>query len=128
MTYAEVKELLQAGFTHDEIMSLTSPQDPGQKAAQPEQTNNQPEQEPTQSNPDKDPATEQSETGTTGQQDVLAELRTLFSSLKDSNNQLIRTIQASNLDNNTVQTMNDIDSKVDNIFASIIRAPDDGKE
>lgn len=124
MTYTEVKELLQAGFSHDEIMSLMTAQDSGQQTPTPGQQ----DPEPVKSEPEKEPAAEQKETGTPGQPDVLAELRTLFTSLKDSNNQLIRTIQASNLDNNTVQTMDDIDKKVDNIFASLIRTPSDGKE
>ena len=98
MTYAEVKELLNAGFSHDEIMNLCNP----------------PADNPPADNPLAN--------------DTLSELRNLFSSLKESNSQLIRTIQASNLKNASLPSMGDIDSKVDSIMASLIRTPTEGKE
>ena len=104
MTYAEVKELLNAGFSHDEIMTLCNPP-----------ADNPPADNPPADNP---PAN-----------DTLSELRDLFSSLKESNSQLIRTIQASNLKNASIPSLgDDIDSKVDSIMASLIRTPAEGKE
>ena len=114
MTYAEVKELLNAGFSHDEIMTLCNPPADNPPADNPP-ADNPPADNPPADNP---PAN-----------DTLSELRDLFSSLKESNSQLIRTIQASNLKNASIPSLgDDIDSKVDSIMASLIRTPAEGKE
>ena len=118
MTYAEVKELLNAGFSHDEIMNLCNPPADNPPADNPPADNPQADNPPADNPPADNPLAN----------DTLSELRNLFSSLKESNSQLIRTIQASNLKNASLPSMGDIDSKVDSIMASLIRTPTEGKE
>ena len=109
MNYSEVKELLQAGFTAEEIrgMLITSsdnPQNP-QDIPQPEQPEQpQPEQ----------PQPEQPEQP---QDD------TKFNQLNATMERLIKTIQSSNLNNSSFDKMKetDIDTKVDQIMAGLIR-------
>ena len=105
MNYSEVKELLQAGFTAEEIRGmLTTPSDNPQNP-QPEQP--QPEQ------PEEQPQPEQPEQP---QDDAR------FNQLNATMEKLIRTIQHSNLNNNSFDKKEaDIDSQVDKIMAGIIR-------
>lgn len=116
MNYSEVKELLQAGFTAEEIrgMLITSadnPQNP-QDNPQPEE---QPEEQPKQ--PEEQPQTEQTPDDAK------------FNQLNATMEKLIKTIQSSNLNNNSFDHMKetDINSEVDKIMASIIR-PERKKE
>ena len=110
MNYSEVKELLQAGFTAEEIRTMLTtpaenPQNP-QDNSQPEQT--QPEQ------PEEQPQPEQQEQT---QDDAK------FNQLNATMEKLIKTIQHSNLNNNSFDHMKetDINSEVDKIMAGIIR-------
>ena len=111
MTLSDIKDLLAAGFTHDEIMQLNNPQNP-QDFPQ-EQTDPSPdpeEQEPeNDNNPDPAPAPAPAE-------DKLNQLTGQI-------DQLIRTIQASNLQNNFVDSARkaDLNQQVDEIMKSIIR-------
>ena len=123
MNYSEVKELLSAGFTAEEIRQMmNNPQNP-QNNPQTEKTEQylsdieNGTEKTAQSSPDMpqdtaDPASAQAENTNNTQFDVLNETM----------NKLIRVIQSSNLHNNSVQTTApDIDKQVDGIMASIIR-------
>ena len=108
MNYSEVKELLQAGFTAEEIREmLTTPSDNPQNP----QDNPQPEQ------PKEQPQPEQPEQPEQPQDDAR------FNQLNATMEKLIKTIQHSNLNNNSFDRMKetDIDTEVDKIMAGIIR-------
>ena len=110
MNYSEVKELLQAGFTAEEIRGmLTTPSDNPQNP----QDNPQPEQ-PQPEHPEEQPQPEQPEQP---QDDAR------FNQLNATMEKLIKTIQHSNLNNNSFDRMKetDINSEVDKIMAGIIR-------
>ena len=107
MNYSEVKELLQAGFTVEEIREmLTTPADNPQNP----QDNPQPQPE----QPEEQPQPEQPEQT---QDDAK------FNQLNATMEKLIKTIQHSNLNNNSFDRMKetDINSEVDKILAGIIR-------
>ena len=117
MNYSEVKELLQAGFTADEIRTmLTTPADNPQIP----QDNPQPEQ-PQPEQPEEQPQPEQPE-------QIQDDAK--FNQLNATMEKLIKTIQHSNLNNNSFDRMKetDIDSEVDKIMAGIIRPERDKKE
>ena len=114
MNYSEVKELLQAGFTADEIRQMlpqateTVPETDGT----PEQ---QPEEQPAAA-PEEKPA-------------AAPELDEKLTGLNNTINQLIKTIQASNLQNNFRDSTPEVEleKQVDDIMKSIIRPPEGGK-
>ena len=117
MTYSEVKELLAAGFTHDEIMQFSTestgfqqPMTSQQEAAldDPEPMPAEPEPKEAASDPEPD----------------------MFNQLNDTMNRLIKTIQSSNLKNNSFdkQSETDINKQVDSIMATIIRPEHTKKE
>lgn len=113
MNYSEVKSLLDAGFTVDEIRGMmgSNPQNP-QDFPQPEPE--QPEQQP---EPDKEaqPVLQP----TPEQEEKFSQLSQLSQSIE----KLIKTIQVSNLQNRSFDTpaTPDINKQVDNIMAGIIR-------
>ena len=110
MNYSEVKELLQAGFTAEEIRGmLTTPSDNPQNP----QDNPQPEQ-PQPEQPEEQPQPEQPE-------QPMDDAR--FNQLNATMEKLIKTIQHNNLNNNSFEQMKetDINSEVDKIMAGIIR-------
>lgn len=107
MNYSEVKELLQAGFTAEEIRGmLTTPADNPQNP----QENPQPEQpeQPEQPQPAQ-PEQPQDDTK--------------FNQLNATMEKLIKTIQSSNLNNSSFDKMKetDINTEVDKIMAGLIR-------
>ena len=110
MNYSEVKELLQAGFTAEEIRGMLitpidNPQNP-QDNPQPEQSQPvQPEEQPQPVQPEEN------------QDD------TKFNQLNATMEKLIKTIQSSNLNNNSFDHMKetDINAEVDKIMAGLIR-------
>ena len=110
MNYSEVKELLKAGFTAEEIrgMLITPADNPQNPQDNPQEEQPQPEQ------PEEQPQPEQPEQT---QDDAR------FNQLNATMEKLIKTIQHSNLNNNSFDkiTEADIDSKVDQIMAGIIR-------
>ena len=114
MNYLEVKELLQAGFTAEEIreMLITSADNPPnpQDNPQPEQ----PEEQPKPEQPEEQPKPEQPKQD---QDDAK------FNQLNATMEKLIKTIQHSNLNNNSVDHLKDTDinTEVDKIMAGIIR-------
>lgn len=117
MTLSDIKDLLAAGFTHDEIMQLNNPQNPQdypqeQPDPTPDPTPDPKEQEPEQdNNPDPAPAP------------AAAPAEDKLNQLTGQIDQLIRTIQASNLQNNFVDSARkaDLNQQVDDIMKSIIR-------
>ena len=120
MNYSEVKELLRAGFTAEEIRGMLitpsdNPQNP-QDNPQPKQ----PEEQPEPKQPEEQPEPKQPEQT---QDDAK------FNQLNATMEKLIKTIQHSNLNNNSFDKMNetDINSEVDKIMAGIIR-PEREKE
>ena len=106
MNYSEVKELLQAGFTAEEIRGMLitpadNPQNPQPEQPQPVQPEEQPQ--PVQPEDNQDDAK--------------------FNQLNATMEKLIKTIQLSNLNNNSFDHMKetDINAEVDKIMAGIIR-------
>ena len=119
MNYSEVKELLQAGFTAEEIRGmLTTPADnPQNPQDNPQPEPKQLEEQPQPKQPEEQPQPEQT------QDDAK------FNQLNATMEKLIKTIQSSNLNNNSFDQMKetDINTKVDEIMAGIIR-PERKKE
>lgn len=123
MTFEEVKQLLDAGFTKDEIMSFNpKPQEVKTEHSEPE--------------PEKDTentlsAAQDPEEKTAVQTDAKPEKPNNpdFDKLTDTINKLIKTIQTSNLQNNFTGTAGnvDINKEVDNIMKSIIRPEKKGE-
>ena len=114
MRFLDVARMLKAGFTADEIRQMDvekpeeNPQNP-QENPQPEQT--EPEE----------PAAVTA--------DPIAELKELFQGLKESNDNLARVIQASNVQNASFGSnpVDDINKKAEDALRSLIR-PDFEKE
>lgn len=106
MNYSEVKSLLDAGFTADEIRTmLNNPQNP-QENPQPTDPAPTPEPEPTPT-PELEPAPADDER---------------FNQLNDTMNRILKAIQASNRNTATVNTVSpDLDTEVDKIMNGIIR-------
>ena len=109
MNYSEVKELLAAGFTADEIRVMMN---------NTQNSQNNPQPAP-QSEPDPEPAPQP--------EPVQDDSR--FETLNNTMEKLIKTIQASNLQSSRMDTpsKDDINKQVDSIMSSIIR-PEHEKE
>lgn len=111
MTFQEISKLLDAGFTHDEIMGFTDNPEPAKHSAasEPEKAAEPETPDPTQED-DKKPSVSSPE--------PLPDVDKLTNSI----DQLIKTIQASNLAHasfdNKSQT---IDQEVDQIMSTLIR-------
>ena len=107
MNYSEVKELLAAGFTADEIRLMMN---------NPQNSQNNPQPAP---QPDPEPAPQP--------EPVQDDSR--FETLNNTMERLIKTIQASNLQSSHMDTpsKDDINKQVDSIMSSIIR-PEHEKE
>lgn len=112
MNFSEVKQLLDAGFTADEIRQMSAP------AAEPvpETDGTQDEPQPEEQQPEQTPA-------------AAPELDEKLTGLNNTINQLIKTIQASNLQNNFRDSTPEVEleKQVDDIMKSIIRPPEGGK-
>ena len=105
MNYSEVKELLQAGFTAEEIRGmLTTPSDnPQNPQDNPHPEQPQPEQ-PAQPQPEPTPDDSR------------------FEQLNSTMEKILKSIQSANLNNNSFDKKEaDIDTQVDKIMAGIIR-------
>ena len=97
MNYSEVKELLSAGFTHDEIMSMVNQTNPAVPPADPPA-------DPPETTPDKTPVEKQIE-------GLTSLVTTLY-----------KAVQESNIINSSINTLPGSDTgAVDDIIASIIR-------
>ena len=125
MNYSEVKELLAAGFTHDEIMSF----------AQNPQNNPQPvsaAESGTPADADTEPSSESSSDPAAADSAPAAAPDPeddKFNALNETMQKLIKTIQTSNLRNNSYDKSEavDIDKQVDSIMATLIRPEHDKK-
>ena len=124
MNYSEVKELLNAGFTAEEIRSFINPQNP-QNNPQDVNTNDSGTAPENSSEKETDRPADQDRS----QQDPAgapAEKTNdeKYNQLNATMEKLIKTIQSSNLNNSSVdsfQKSTDINTEVDKIMAGIIR-------
>lgn len=116
MNYSEVKELLQAGFTADEIRGMLTADNP-----QNPQINPQAEQE-------EQPQPEQPEQPQPVQPEQTQD-ETKFNQLNATMEKLIKTIQSSNFNNSSFDKMSetDINTEVDKIMAGLIRPERENK-
>lgn len=125
MNYSEVKELLQAGFTAEEIRGmLTTPADnPQNPQDNPQPESKQPEEQPQPEQKEERPQPVQPQPEQ-NQDDAK------FNQLNATMEKLIKTIQHSNLNNNSFDHMKetDINAEVDKIMAGIIRPEREQKE
>lgn len=114
MTFSEVKQLLDAGFTKDEIMAFETPAAPAQISTPAQVPETDPVNTPA-STPASTPA-------------PVPETDPAISALNENISKLIRTIQSSNLRTASMDkpSEEDITSKVDKIMQGIIR-PDINK-
>lgn len=110
MNYSEVKQLLVAGFTADEIRQMLPQSEPV------------PEQDGT---PEEQPEEQQPEP----QHAAAPELDEKLTGLNETINKLIKTIQVSNLQNNFRDSTPEVEleKQVDDIMKSIIRPEEGGK-
>lgn len=127
MTLAEVKALVEAGFTKEEIMSFDNPQNPqiNTQAVNPnipvdtpsESTENVEAVHDDQASPGIDLENAKPENTNIPENPVITELNNNIT-------RLIKTIQTSNLANNSMDkpTKVDLDKQVDSIMGSIIRS------
>ena len=110
MNYSEIKELLNAGFTHDEIMSIVTPDKTPEK-----EPDKNPEKDP-EKDPDKTP--EKDPDKTPEKDPVEKKLEGLTSVVAG----LMKAMQESNIINSSINTLPGSDTgAVDSIMASIIR-------
>ena len=128
MNYSEVKELLQAGFTADEIRTMMNPQADNpqnpQDNPQPENTN-----DPAGGSENGSEKTFRAAQDPAGDRQILAAAaeenpnNPKFDQLNATMEKLIKTIQSSNLNNSSFDKMKetDINTEVDKIMAGLIR-------
>lgn len=112
MTFSEIKELLDSGFSRDDIMTLAGSVSPDPVPADlgPEP---EPEPEPAPADdPVPDPAPAPAPASAPDP---------ITKQLNDNISKLIKTIQASNLINNTADKLPDLNKEVDSIMESLIR-------
>lgn len=123
MNLETVKQLLDAGFTHDEIMSFNNPQNP--QVIPQDNTNNSQDDthtEPAGDHPDPtetEPVSDHQENNQEPQNDYNERFDALTNMIED----VKKSIQASNLQNNFVETVNQasLEKQVDDIMKTIIR-------
>ena len=130
MNYSEVKELLAAGFTHDEIMGfVNNPQNP-QDIHNPNIKHDDPEkgsENEADSAVDPQPVVADPAGAPPENPNIPNDDR--FNQLNETMNKLIKTIQTSNLQTATfgVNKETDLNSEVDKIMANLIRPEHDEK-
>lgn len=110
MNYSEVKSLLDAGFTADEIRTmLNNPQNPQENP------------QPTDPTPEPTPAPAAAPTPEPAPEPAQADDER-FNQLNDTMTRILKAIQASNRNTATVNTVQpDLDTEVDKIMNGIIR-------
>ena len=111
MESLEVLKLVEAGFTADEIRQMMKPQE------------NNPQNPQVNPQPEPQPETRQ-ETQPEPQPETQPVPQPNFDQLNDTMNKLIKTIQTANLHNNSTESISgstDINTKVDQIMAGLIR-------
>ena len=126
MTFSEVKQLLDAGFTKDEIMAFEKPAAPAQISTPAQIPETDPASTPA-GTPAQVPETDPVNTPASTPAQV-PETDPAITALNENINKLIRTIQSSNLRTASMDkpSEEDITSKVDKIMQGIIR-PDINK-
>ena len=126
MTFSEVKQLLDAGFTKEEIMAFETPAAPAQISTPAQVPETDPVSTPA-STPAQVPETDPVSTPASTPAQV-PETDPAISALNENISKLIRTIQSSNLRTASMDkpSEEDITSKVDKIMQGIIR-PDINK-
>ncbi len=126
MNYSEVKELLSAGFTADEIRGMMAGNNPQFPQLSPQDENtNIPEQE-VEKNSEKEISRNGDQSGAGPELAPGVNENTNipnFDSLNENISKLIKTIQTANFQNASFDqiTKTDLNTQVDNIMASIIR-------
>lgn len=125
MTFGEIKSLLDAGFSKDEIMALSQEQSVPVEKTQPEKPI-----ELTETVPENDPVTLVADAPIPITNIDIPTSDPIFSQLNENINKLIKTIQSSNLRLNSVEkpTGADLDKTVDTIMESLIRPIKGGNE
>ena len=124
MNYQEVKQLLDAGFTAEEIRTMfNNPQNPQNNTQVQNADNGDPEKNTDNGDPEKNTDNGDPENNVETEQDQR------FNRLNDAVERLIKTIQVSNLQASHVDNLGkpDLDSEVDKIMAGLIR-PEKNKE
>ena len=122
MTFSEIKELLDSGFTRDDIMTLA-----GSVSPDPVPADLGPEPEPDPSpaeDPVPDPSPAEDPVPDPAPAPAPAQASApdpITKQLNDNISKLIKTIQASNLINNTADKLPDLNKEVDSIMESLIR-------
>lgn len=118
MRFLDVVRMLKAGFTAEEIRQMDRDDNP-------QETNPQNPQE----NPQAEPEPEQEQEPAAAAPDPIQELKDLFQGLKESNDNLAKVIQASNVQNASFgsNSIDDINKKAEDALKSLIR-PDFEKE
>lgn len=116
MIFSEVKQLLDAGFTADEIRQMIAPAD----EPVPETDGTPEEQQTVEQQPEQKPESQPA---------AAPELDEKLSGLNETINKLIKTIQVSNLQNTFRDSTPEVEleKQVDDIMKSIIRPPEGGK-
>lgn len=116
MKFLDVARMLKAGFTAEEIRQMDRDDNPQDNNPQNSQENPQPEQE-------------QPPEPAAAAPDPIQELKDLFQGLKESNDNLAKVIQASNVQNASFgsNSIDDINKKAEDALKSLIR-PDFEKE
>lgn len=118
MTSLEVLKLINAGYTKAEIEAMDNPQNTQDNTQdkQPEQPEQLPDKQSEQL-PDKQPEQPEQPTGITAQ-----DFMDWMKKVNDSMDKVVRTMQASNLQNDTIDSVGkDMTANVDKIMQSIIR-------
>ena len=126
MNYSEVKELLSAGFTADEIRGMMAGNNPQFPQLSPQDENtNIPEQETEKSSENDKPAPGDQSANNPDLAPGAKENTNIpnFDSLNENISKLIKTIQTANFQNASFDQIpkTDLNTQVDNIMASIIR-------
>ena len=131
MKSSEILELLRAGYTKEEISALDNPQDP-QDNPQEEQTSVGSTESGNQAaETDNQTSVQNNQTETENTPD--SNLKAFQDSIKamiQSNKDLMRTIQASNLQNDShgTNSIDDINQKAEDILKSIVAPPKEKEE
>ena len=135
MNYSEVKELLQAGFTADEIRTMmNSPANNPQNSQINPQAENTNDSETVQENSSVNQLAKTADQLSTDldRKESPAENTNdqKFDQLNSTMEKLIKTIQSSNLNNSSFDSISkpDLNAEVDKIMAGIIRPERDKKE
>ena len=121
MTFSEVKQLLDAGFTKDEIMAFETPAAPAQISTPAQVPETDPVNTPAQV-PETDPVNTPASTPASTPAQV-PETDPAISALNENISKLIRTIQSSNLRTASMDkpSEEDMATQVDKIMQGIIR-------